>query len=70
MKCNVGKTDRTVRVILGLAILAAGLFYESWWGLAGLVPLASAAAGWCPLYGLFGWSTRTRAETRREAEAA
>ena len=32
MKCNIGKTDRIVRVLIGLAIIWAGLYYENWWG--------------------------------------
>jgi len=32
MKTNVGSIDRTLRIIVGLAILGAGYFYQSWWG--------------------------------------
>lgn len=38
MKCKVGKTDRPIRVIVGLAIWAAGADCHSWWGLVGLAP--------------------------------
>lgn len=47
---NLGKVDRTLRVIVGLGILAVGVFYSSWYGLIGLVPLLTAVIGWCPLY--------------------
>ncbi|GAB4180330.1 MAG: DUF2892 domain-containing protein [Calditrichia bacterium] len=57
MKCNVGKFDRIFRIILGLVILAVGYYYQSWWGLVGLVPLLTAAIGWCPLYVPFGVKT-------------
>lgn len=50
MKCNVGKTDRVIRVIVGAAMIAAGLYYQSWIGAIGLIPLLTAALGWCPLY--------------------
>jgi hypothetical protein len=30
MKTNVGSIDRTLRIIVGLAILGAGYFYQSW----------------------------------------
>lgn len=66
MKANVGSVDRVVRIILGLAILAAGYFYQSWWGLIGIVPLGTALIGWCPLYaplGLSTCSTKQRAGT-------
>lgn len=54
---NVGGADRIVRVIAGLAIIAAGVYFQSWWGVVGLVPLATATLGWCPAYLPFGFST-------------
>lgn len=58
MKCNMGKTDRIVRVIIGLAIVWAGFNYENWWGVVGIVPIATAAIGHCPLYVPFKFSSR------------
>lgn len=57
MKQNVGTVDRVVRLILGLAIIGLGIGFKSWLGLIGLVPLFTAAIGWCPLYVPFGIST-------------
>ena len=57
MKCNVGKTDRILRATAGLGALAAGYCFESWWGLLGLVPLATAVFRFCPAYLPFGFST-------------
>ena len=57
MKCNVGKTDRFLRAAVGLAALAAGLGFKSWWGALGLVPLATAIFRFCPAYIPFGLST-------------
>ncbi len=48
MKRNIGRTDRIIRVIIGLAIIWAGFYYENWWGVIGIAPLASAAIGYCP----------------------
>ena len=50
MKKNVGTNDRAVRVVAGLAIVAAGFNYQSWWGAIGLVPILTAIVGWCPAY--------------------
>ena len=50
MKTNVGGIDRIIRIVLGLAIIGFGITTGSWWGLLGLVPLATAAIGWCPVY--------------------
>ncbi len=57
MNSNVGSADRIVRVVLGLAIVAAGLYFKSWWGAVGAVPILTATIGWCPLYTPFGLST-------------
>ncbi len=54
---NVGSIDRTARIVIALAIFAAGYYYQSWWGLVGLVPLVTATVSWCPLYTLFGIKT-------------
>ncbi|MCW5547752.1 MAG: DUF2892 domain-containing protein [Opitutaceae bacterium] len=60
MKLNVGKIDTIVRVLLGIGLLGAGYHYESAWGLVGLLPLLTAALGFCPAYTLFGFSTCAR----------
>lgn len=57
MNSNVGGADRIVRVILGVAIVAAGLYFRSWWGAIGVVPILTATIGWCPLSTPFGLST-------------
>jgi Inner membrane protein YgaP-like, transmembrane domain len=57
MECNVGKGDKTIRIVVGLAIIILGFVYQSWWGLIGALPLISAATGWCPAYLPFGIST-------------
>ncbi len=58
MKKNMGITDRRIRVIIGLAIGIAGIYFNSWWGLLGLIFLATALINSCPLYLPFGISTR------------
>jgi hypothetical protein len=63
MKQNVGSIDRVIRAVLGIAIIAAGVFYQNWWGAIGAVPLLTAIIGWCPPYALLGLSTcKTKAE--------
>lgn len=57
MKTNVGSLDRTARIIIGLLILAAGFYFQNWFGLIGIVPLGTALLGWCPAYLPFGIST-------------
>ncbi len=62
MMANVGGLDRAVRVVLGLALLAAGWLVPAvgWWGLLGLVPLATGLLRWCPPYALLGINTCAR----------
>ena len=60
MKINEGTADRVIRVLAGLALLSLVVLLEGplrWWGLAGLVPLATGIAGYCPLYAVLGLST-------------
>jgi hypothetical protein len=57
MKCNVGKSDRIVRAILGSGIIAVGFYFQSWWGAIGAIPVFTAVIGWCPAYFPFGIST-------------
>lgn len=57
MKCNVGKTDRVLRIAVGLAIIVAGAALQSWWGAIGVVPLFTGLVRWCPAYVPMGIST-------------
>jgi hypothetical protein len=57
MKRNVGSADSIVRPVLGLAVIAAGLHYQNWFGLVGIVLLGTAVIGWCPATLPFGLST-------------
>jgi hypothetical protein len=58
MKSNVGGIDRILRIVLGLALIALTLTGTiGAWGWIGLVPLATAAFGFCPLYTVLGMNT-------------
>jgi hypothetical protein len=58
MKVNVGGIDRVLRVVLGLVLIALTLTGTiGVWGWIGVVPLATAAFGFCPLYTLVGFSS-------------
>ena len=62
MNSNVGGIDRSLRILIGLALIAS-IFVgpQTPWGWIGVVPLATALIGWCPLYTLFGWNTGKKA---------
>ena len=57
MKTNIGKIDKAIRIVLGLAIAFAGYYFKSWWGLVALVPLLTAFVGMCSVYSLLGINT-------------
>ncbi len=57
---NLGLADRIIRTAIGVAVIAVGVAFHSWWGLLAAVPLVTAAVGFCPLYSLLGISTRKR----------
>ncbi|MDZ7315459.1 MAG: DUF2892 domain-containing protein [candidate division KSB1 bacterium] len=57
MKANVGGADRVIRIVLGLAIIAAGLYFKNWLGVIGVVPLLTAVFRFCPAYVPFKIST-------------
>jgi hypothetical protein len=57
MKANVGGIDRIVRGVAGIGLTAWALMGGPVWAWIGVVPLFTAAVGWCPLYLPFGIST-------------
>ena len=57
MKVNIGSADKVLRVLAGLVIIGCGIAFKSWWGAIGVIPLATAIVGFCPLYTLLGVST-------------
>ena len=57
MEINVGRTDQIIRLVAAVVILGLGLYFQSWWGLIGLVPLATALTRRCPPYSMLGMST-------------
>ena len=57
MKPNVGRVDRVMRIIIGLGLLSLLLIADEhtrWWGLIGLIPLATGIFRRCPAYLPFG----------------
>ncbi len=73
---NEGNIDRGIRVVLGVLLLVAG-----WGGIVegalgtvfqwlGFVLLATGLIGWCPLYAIFGFSTRAAGRVAERQKAA
>lgn len=55
---NVGGIDRVIRIVVGIALIAATLTgIIGVWGWIGVVPLATGIFGMCPAYKLIGVNT-------------
>jgi hypothetical protein len=76
---NLSTLDRTVRILAGVLMLAAGwwLVDEAIWRVSlevyGWVPVATGALGWDPAYTILGISTnrrRTQGKTPQGAQGA
>jgi hypothetical protein len=50
-KCgrNVENLNRIGRLSIGIVIIFAGIYFKSWFGLLGLIPVVVALTGFCPL---------------------
>ena len=58
MTQNIGSLDRIVRIVIGVALIAATLTDAiGVWGWIGVVPLITALVGWCPPYAILGFNT-------------
>lgn len=58
MACNIGTLDRTLRIVIGLALLSLVFIGpQTWWGLVGLVPLLTGLVRNCPVYSIAGFNT-------------
>ena len=57
MKCNVGTTDKVIRLSLALVIGMAGFYFKSCWGFLAILPLMTGLVSFCPLYKILGSNT-------------
>nr|WP_209455068.1 DUF2892 domain-containing protein [Thermoanaerobacterium butyriciformans] len=60
VKSNIGTVDKIIRYVIGIILLCLLFFLKGnarYWGLLGLIPILTAAFGYCPLYKIFGIST-------------
>ena len=66
MQKNMGTVDRTLRVVIGVLLIAYAIPIGfpatgwNWVGWIGVIPLLTAALGVCPAYNLLGISTCPR----------
>jgi len=61
IQLNVGNTDRALRLVLGVVLIAlAATGVIGLWGYIGIVLVATGAIAFCPLYSLLGLRTTSR----------
>ena len=61
---NIGTTDRIIRIVIGVGVAVIGIVFHTWWGLLALIPLVTAAVGFCPLYIPLKISTAKKSQTK------
>jgi hypothetical protein len=66
MKKNIGSTDSLIRIIIGIIIIAIGLYFRTWWGLIAIIPFTTAFIKFCPVYLPFGINTTCKSENKTE----
>ena len=63
MKQNIGAADRLLRVLFGMALVVWALAYPIipylYGGFVGAVLVITGLAGWCGLYRIFSFSTKS-----------
>ena len=58
MTANVGNLDRTLRIVVGIALIAlAATGTVGVWGYVGVLPLLTGLVRSCPAYSIFGINT-------------
>jgi hypothetical protein len=58
MNANVGIVDRAIRIIVGIALIAAAATHTvGAWGYVGVLPLLTGLLRICPAYALLGMNT-------------
>jgi hypothetical protein len=58
MKANIGRIDRILRIVVGLALVAWALLANGpVWAWIGVLPLVTGLINFCPAYSIFGISS-------------
>ena len=61
MRKNVGHPiDKAIRIVIGIVLLSLIFILQGdirWVGLIGIIPIVTAAIGWCPGWAVLGINT-------------
>jgi Protein of unknown function (DUF2892) len=71
MTCNLGGTERAIRVAIGMGLIGGALFVEPGWAVGvmsviGGVAMLTGLIGFCPVWKLFGLNTWTVSSAARD----
>lgn len=59
MKSNISQADKLIRITLGLSLSLIAVFTQViWLGIIGVIILVTGLINFCPIYRIFGYSTR------------
>ena len=57
MACNVGKLDKTIRSVVGIAMIIWAVLSGNMLGYMGIIFILTAVFNFCPMYKILGIST-------------
>ena len=58
---NINSIDRLLRIIIGVALVSLVFVGpKTLWGYAGVILIITAFINFCPIYALFGFSTKKK----------
>ncbi len=57
MTANIGNTDRIIRIVVGIALIAWAVMGGPVWAWIGVLPLVTGLVRICPAYSILGMNT-------------
>jgi len=57
MSCNIGKIDKVIRLIVGLALIIFAVISGNIFGYIGILLIITAGFSFCPMYTFLGINT-------------
>jgi len=57
MRCNVGKTERFIRLAAAFGLICAGVLWQQAFAWLGVLVLLTGLMAWCPLRAVLGSSS-------------
>lgn len=55
---NIGRTDRIIRLVIGIPLTLWGIYEKNWWAVLGIILIVTAIFAHCSVYSWFKIITR------------